>query len=96
MSLAGVVGGLSCAVMVEEQRAFVEERRLRRIEVFRLRARVHRAAAEGDDPAGAVVDREHHPVAEPVVRDGDPIAVDEESRLDHLVDADALFCQRVA
>ncbi len=44
----------------------------------------------------AIVDREHHPVAEAVVGDRDPLAVDEQPRLDHLIDDDALSRQRVA
>ena len=91
-----VVRGLAGAVMIEQQRAFVEERGLRRIEVFRLGARLHRPPAEGDDAAGAVVDRKHHPVAEPVVGDGDVGPMDEQARLDHLLGADALGGERVA
>ena len=62
--IAPVVRGLAGAVVVEQQRALVEKLGLRRIEVFRLGARLHRAAAEGDDLAAAVVDREHHAVLE--------------------------------
>ena len=36
------------------------------------------------------MDREHHPVAEPVVGNGDPLAVNKQPRLDHLIGADAL------
>ena len=91
-----VVRGLAGAVMIEQQRAFVEERGLRRIEVFRLGACLHRPPAEGDDAAGAVVDRKHDPVAEPVVGDGDVGPMDEEARLDHLIDADAFGGERIA
>ena len=94
--LAALVRGLAGAMVVEKQRALVEELGLRRIEVFRLGARLHRPAAEGDDPAGAVVDREHHPVAEAVVGHGDPLAVNKQAGLDHLIGADALGGQRVA
>ena len=69
--LAAVVRGLASAVVIEEERAFVEKLSLGRIEVFRLGARLHRPPAEGDDAAGAVVDGKHDPVAEPVVGDGD-------------------------
>ena len=49
-----------------EQRRLVEDRRLGRVEVFGLGV-ADGAAAEADDPAVAVADREHEPVAEPVV-----------------------------
>ena len=84
------------AVMIEQQRALVEERGLRRIQIFRLGARLHRPPAEGDDAARAVVDRKHHPVAEPVVRHGDVFSVDEQARVDHRLGADALGGERVA
>ena len=42
------------------------------------------------------MNREHHPVAEPVVRDGDVLAVDEKAGLDHLLGADALGRKLVA
>ena len=50
-----------------EHAAFFEHRRIGRIEVFRLVV-PHSAGAEGDDPSGAVADREHHPVGEIIVR----------------------------
>ena len=84
------------AMMVEQQPALVEERGLRGIEIFRLGSGLHRPAAEGDDPARAVVDREHHPVAEPVVRHGDVFPVDEQARLDHRLGADPKARERVA
>ncbi len=84
------------AMMIVKQRALVEKRSLGGIEIFRLCARLHRPPAEGDDPAGAVVDREHHPVAEPVVGHGDPLAVNKQPRLDHLIGADALAGERIA
>ncbi len=49
-----------------ELAALREQRRLRRIEVLGLAVAEH-AAAEADHLAAAVVDREHDPVAEPVV-----------------------------
>ena len=74
----------------------MEKLGLRRIEVFRLGARLDRAAAERDHLAAAVVDREHHPVLEPVVGHGDPLAVDQQPGLDHLLRVDALGGERVA
>ncbi len=87
---------LAGAVMIEQQRSLVEERGLRRIQIFRLGARLHRPPAEGDDAARAVVDRKHHPVAEPVVRHRDVRPMDEQPRFDHRLGACALRGQRVA
>ena len=87
---------LAGAVMVEKQRALVEERSLRRIQVFCLGARLHCPSAESNDAPGAIVDRKHHPVAEPVVRNGDVFPVDEQASVDHRLGANALGCERVA
>ena len=93
---AAVGGGLAGAVMIVEARAFVEERRLGRIEVFGRHAGIERAAAEGDHPAGPVLDREDDAVAEAVVGDRDPVAMDEQSSLDHHVDAGPLRREMIA
>ncbi len=74
----------------------MEKLGLRGIEVFGFRARFHRTAAEGDDPARTVVDREHHAVLEPVIGHGDVVAVDQQPRLDHLRNIDALGRERLA
>ena len=91
-----VAGRLAGAMVVKEQRALVEELGLRRIQVFRLGARVERPAAERDDPAAAIVNREHHAVLETVVGHGDALAMDEQTGLDHLLRFDALGRERVA
>ncbi len=93
---ARVMRAFTGAVMIEQQRALVEERGLRRIEVFCLGARLHRPPAESDHAACAVMDRKHHPVAEPVVRHGDVFAMDEEARFYHRLGADALRRERIA
>ena len=93
---ARIMRGLAGAVMIEQQRALVEERGLRRIEVFCLGAGLHRPPAEGDDAAGAIMDRKHHPVAEPVIRNGDVFPMDEQARFDHRLGANALRRERVA
>ena len=49
-----------------EHAPLLEERRVGRVQVFRLVVS-HRAAAKGDDPPGAVTDREQHAAAEIVV-----------------------------
>ena len=93
---ARLMRGLAGAVMIEQQRALVEKRGLRGIEVLRLGAGLHRPPAEGDDAAGAVVDRKHHPVAEPIVRHRDVFPVDKQARFDHRLGADALSGERIA
>ena len=64
----------------------MEERRLRRVEVFRLRVLLERAAAEGDDAAAQIGDRKHHPVAEAVVGHRDVVAGNQQPGLDHVLD----------
>ncbi len=54
------------AVDVVERAALVEERRVRGVEIFGL-AFAEDAAAERDDPAARVADRDHQPAAEAVV-----------------------------
>ena len=66
--------GRARVVRVEQDGALVEERRLGRVEVLGRRVGVERAAAEGDDAALEVGDREHDAVAEAVVGDGDVVA----------------------
>ena len=78
---------------VVERRAFVKERRLRRIEIFRLRVLLQRAAAEGDDAAAKIGDREHHPVAEPVEGHRNIVARDQQARRDHVLDRHALLAE---
>ena len=68
----------------------MEERRLRRVEIFRLRIFLQRAAAEGDHAAAQVGDREHHAVAETVEGHRDVVAGDQQAGLDHVLDRDAV------
>ena len=75
---------------VVERRAFVKERRLRRIEIFRLRVLFERAAAEGDDAPAQIGDREHHAVAEAVERHRNVVAGNQQARLDHVLDRNAV------
>jgi len=90
------VDRLARPVVIEQQTALVEKFGLRRIEVFRLGARLQGPAAKGDDAARAVVDREYHALAEPVVRDRDALAVGQQPSLDHLLRLDAARRQGVA
>ncbi len=46
---------------------FVEQRRFRAVEILGLLVRIEGTAAEADDGAAAVFDREHQPIAETVV-----------------------------
>ncbi|MCW0450032.1 hypothetical protein NB706_002866 [Xanthomonas sacchari] len=59
--------GLAHLPQAVQLAALVEQRGLRRVQVLGAVVLVEHAAAEGDDPAAAVEDREHHPVAELVV-----------------------------
>ena len=85
--------GLARGGDVVERRAFVEERRLRRIEIFRLRLFLQRAAAEGDDAAAQVGDRKHDAVAEAVVGHRNVVAGDQQAGLDHVLDRNAVAAE---
>ncbi len=61
--------------------ALMEERGIRRIEIFRLPV-AHDASAEGYDAAAPVGDREHHPAAEPVEGVAALLGLDQKSCLD--------------
>ena len=87
---AGVVGGLPRLGAVIEERALVEELGLRRVEVFRRHVGGERAAAEADDAAAEIGDREDDAVAEAVEGDRHVVAGDEEPGLDHLRLGDVL------
>ena len=71
----------------------MEERCLGRVEIFGERVLGQRPAAKGDHPPARIADREHHPVAEAVIGDGNVGAADDEARFRHLLDGDALFRQ---
>ncbi len=46
--------------------AFLKQRRVGRVQIFRLVV-AQGTAAKGDDPTSAVADREHHPAAEIII-----------------------------
>ena len=82
--LGGAARGAG-AVDVVERAALVEERRVGGVEVFGL-ALAEDAAAEGDDPAARVADRDHQPAAEAVVAVlARLLGLDEHAGLDELV-----------
>ena len=83
-------------MMVEQHRTLVEKLVSGELRYFALAPASIARPPKAIDPAGAVMDREHHAVAEPVIGHGDAFAVDQQSRLDHLLGADALGRQRVA
>ncbi len=74
---------------VVENPALVEERRLRRVQIFGLRISRERSAPKSDDAAAQIGNRKHHPVAEAIEGDGDVLARDQQSGLDHLLLRDA-------
>ena len=57
---------------------------------------IERPAAEGDHPAAAIADRKHHPVAKPVISDGNVITSDHQPGFGHLLDCYTLFSQMAA
>ena len=64
---------------VVERRALVEERRLGRVQVFRRRVLIERAAAERDDAAAEIGDRKHHAIAEAIVGHRNVVARDQQA-----------------
>ena len=88
MTRRAVVRRLAGGGDVVERRALVEERRLRRVEIFRRDLLLQRAAAERDDPAAPIADRKHDAVAEAVVRHRNVFAGDDQAGLDHVLDRD--------
>ena len=62
--------GIGCLVQSKQVLAFLEQFRLRRVQILRLTA-VQAAAPEPDHPTLAIVDRHHHPMAEAVI---EPVA----------------------
>ena len=85
--------GLPRRAKVVEIVALVKQGRLRRVQVFCGNVLFQRAAAEGDDAASCIRDRKHHAVAEAIVRDGNILAADEQSRLHHVVGGNALCAE---
>ena len=78
---------------VVERAALVEERRLRRVEILGRNVLLQRAAAEGDDAAAQIGDREDHAVAETVVRHRNVVAGDQQAGLDHVGHRHAVAAQ---
>ena len=76
-----------------QQLALVEQRRVGGVQILGPRL-AERAAAEADDPAAPVVDREHHPVAEAVEARAAVLGLDQEARLDRAGLAVALGLER--
>ena len=73
--------------------ALMEERRLRRVQVFGGGIRIQRPPAEGDDAALEIADRKHDAMPEPVVGDGDVVARDQHARGHHVGCREAGFGQ---
>ena len=82
------MGGFARAGDVVKRRAFVEERRLRRIEILRRHVLIERAAAKGDDAAAPIADRKHDAVAEAVVGHRNIFAGNDEPGFRHVLDRD--------
>ncbi len=78
---------------VVERRAFVEECRLRRIEILRLRVLLQRTAAEGDHATAQVGDRKDHPITKAVVGHRDVVTGHQQARRNHVLDRNALLAE---
>src|SRR6185437_7140854 len=93
------MGGLTGAGDVVERSTLMEERRLRRVEILGRSVLLQRAAAEGDDAAAPVGDREHDAIAEAIVWNRDVLTGDEKAGLDHVLDwhpgGAEMFLQRI-
>jgi cation transport ATPase len=68
----------------------VEEAGFRAVQVFGARLRIEGAAAEADQPAAAVGDGEHHPVAEAVVGRAAALGRDQQAGVDQFAGRRAL------
>ena len=73
-----------CPVQSIQQLALPEDRRVRRVQVFRL-ARPHQATAETDGMTGGIIDGEHHAVAETCTRLRLVLALHEQARIQQLL-----------
>ena len=93
--LALLEGRLPCAGEVVDHRAFVEEPRLRRVEIFGLRVGIEGARAESDDAGFHVEDGNGQPVAEAIVRRPPIVGPDDEPSVQKLGLGETLFNERV-
>src|SRR6185437_4471557 len=90
---AAVMGGEPRGAEVVEIVALVKQGRLRRVQVFGGDVFFQRAAAKRDDPAAQIRDRKHHAVAKAIIGYRDVVARDQQTRLDHVLDRNALGSQ---
>ena len=80
---AGIMCRFSRPVEIEQNGALIEQRRFRRIQVFRLPVRIDSPPAERDHPPTIVLDWNNQPVAEPVVAWPTIVGLDDKPHLDH-------------
>ena len=92
--LALVEGGCAGAGEIEHHRAFVEEPRLRRVQIFGLGVGLERAGAEGDDARLGVENGNGQPVAEAVIGGPAVIRLDDQPGVEKLRLGEALLDQR--
>ncbi len=90
------MGRLAGVVVVVEDVALVEERRIGAIQVFGGDILLQRAAAERDGPPPRVEDREHDAIAEAVIGNRDVLALHQQPGLDHGLGGHALAGEMVA
>ncbi len=85
-----IVRGLARGGNIVERCAFMKERRLRRVQIFRLRIFLQRAAAEGNDPAAKIADRKHHAIAEAIERHRNVVAGNQQAGFHHVLGRNAV------
>src|ERR1700730_9407440 len=104
--LRALMRGLSRMMVIVKDGAFMEERGLRRIQIFRLGIAGEGARAKGDDSTPGIADRKHDSIAKTIVGNRDVLAMDQKPGLDHrwpgysraseMVPQGIFFRQRVA
>ncbi len=92
--LAGIARRAQRLAQAIERASLVEERGLRRVQVFRL-ALAQDAPAKGDHPAAAVGDGKDHPAAH-AIEDMTVVALADQAGLDGKLQRDARLGQRIA
>src|SRR5262249_42566869 len=89
--LAGVERGLASAGKVEDGRTLVEEPRLWRVQIFRLRCWIEGAGAEGDHARLGVENRNAEAVAETVINGAPIVRLYEQACIEKVCLAKALL-----
>src|SRR5262245_47712295 len=84
---------LTRAMEVEDDRTLVKDRCFRRVQILWLYVALKRSATKGDDATSLIMNRNDHPVTKAIVRNGNVIACNKQTRLDHVFNRNALRAQ---